>query len=85
MPSNFSQLTVEAYTQNETLSKSCQRCWQSDTFMVVTQKVVKVVSLYNQNVVVMTTKIRYQVDWSLVVKVVMLTTLTTIKLSELSR
>ena len=52
--------------------------------MVVTEKVVKVVSIYNQNFVIMTTQIWYQVDWSLVVTVVKLTTLTTIKLSQLS-
>ena len=45
--------------------------------MVVTEKVVKVVSMYNQNVVIMTTQIWYQVGWSLVVKAVTLTTLIT--------
>ena len=58
------------YTQNERLSKRRQKSCQGDNFMVVTEKVVKVVSIYNQNVVIMTTQIWYQVDWSLVVKVI---------------
>ena len=52
--------------------------------MVVTQKVVKVVTLDNQKVVIMTTQIWYLMGWSLVVTVVTMTTLTTMKLSELS-
>ncbi len=41
--------------------------------------------IHNQNVVVMTIQIWYQMDWYLVVKVVMLTTLTTIKFWQLWR
>ncbi len=39
-------------TQNERLPKRRQKRCQSDNFMVVTKKVVKVVSIYNQNVVI---------------------------------
>ncbi len=77
-------LVKHLYTQNERLSKRRQKRCQSDNFMVVTKKVVKVVSIYNQNVVIMTTQIWYQVDWSLVVKVINWTTLTIVKLSQLS-
>ena len=70
-------------TQNARLSDSRQKRCQSDNFMVVKRKVVKVVTVDNQKVAILTTKIWYQVYWSLVVKVVTMTPLTPIKLSEL--
>ncbi len=48
------------FTQNERLSKRRQNCCQNDNFLVVTEKVVKVISICNQNVVLMTTQIWYQ-------------------------
>ena len=43
--------------------KGCQKgvknVVKNDNFMVVTKKVVKVVSIYNQNVVIMMTQIWY--------------------------
>ncbi len=45
------------HTQNARLSKSLQMCCHQDNFMVVNQKVVKVVSIDNQKVLTMTTQI----------------------------
>ena len=50
-------------TQNARLSKSLQMCCHQDIFMVVIQKVVKVVSIDNQKVLTMTTQILCQVIW----------------------
>ena len=65
----FCRLPI-AHTQNARLSDSCQKHCQSDNFMVVTGKVVKVVNVDNQKVVTLTTLIKTDI--------VILTTLTTI-------